>query len=237
VTNETDTFVQEVDEKLREERMTTMFKRYAPWIGGAVLAFLLGIGGWQWWKEYRINQARAHSDEYVAAQNLAREGNLDGAKEAFSALRTEGPRAYRVMAMMEYAAILTEQGDLEAALAEFDRAAEAAPDNTMRDTARLRAAFIAAEIQDFAAVQQRLQPLIEAESSFSYLARELLGVEAWEAGQTDLARTTLEGLSLAFDAPEAVRERADVALSVIGPPAEASAAPAATPAPSEGESK
>lgn len=237
MTNETDTFVHEVDEKLREERMMGMARRWGPWVGGAVVVFLLGVGGWQWWSQDRIAKARAHADEYAAAQTLVAEGNWDGAKEAFAALREEGPRAYRVMAMMEHAAILAEQGDLEEALAEFDKAAEAAPDDTMRDTARMRAAFIAAEIQDFASVQQRLQPLIDEENKFSFLARELLGIEAWEAGQTDLARTTLEGLSLALDAPQAVQERAQIALSVIGPPAEAPAPAAPTPAPSEGESK
>lgn len=237
MTNETDSFVQEVDEKMREERMVTLAKRYGVWVGGAVLAFLLGIGVWQWWSQDRIAQARAHADEFAAAQALVAESDWDGAKAAFAALREEGPRQYRVMATMEHAAILAEQGDLEAALAEFDSAAEAAPDKTMRDTARMRAAFIAAEIQDFASVQQRLQPLIDEENNFSFLARELLGIEAWEAGQLDLARSTLEGLSLAFDAPEAVRERAQIALSVIGPPAEAPAPAAPTPAPSEGESK
>lgn len=233
MTNETDTFVQEVDEKLREERMMDLAKRWGPLVGGVVLVFLLAVGGWQWWSHNRISQARAHADEYVAAQALAREGNLEGAKAAFAALRDKGPGVYRAMARMEHAALLTEEGDLEAALAEFDAAAEQASDPTMRDTARLRAAFIAAEIQDFASVQQRLQPLIESDSSFSFMARELLGVEAWEAGQTDLARTTLEGLSLALDAPQAVQERARIALSVIGP----AEAPAPTPAPAEGESK
>lgn len=236
VTNETDTFVQEVDEKLREERLKSAAKRYGPWVGGAVLAFLLGVAGWQFWTEYSLTQSRDHSDSYVAAQGLARANNLDAAKEAFAELRDQGPRPYRVMAMLEHAALLSEQGDLEASLAEFDRAAEAASDRTMRDTARLRAAFIAAEIQEFDAVRARLQPLIDSDSRLAFLARELLGVEAWEAGELDLARTTFEGLTLAFDAPDAVRERAQIALSVIGPPAEASAAPAPA-APSEGETE
>lgn len=235
MTNETDTFVQEVDEKLREERMMTMLKRYGPWVGAAVLVFLVALAAWQWWSEYTLTQSRDHSDSYVAAQELARANDLDAAKQAFADLRDDGPRPYRVMATLEHAAILAEQGDLEAALAEFDRAAEAASDPTMRDTARLRAAFIAAEIHDFEAVRGRLQPLIDSDSRLSYLARELLGVKAWEAKDLDLARSTFEGLTLAFDAPEPVRERAQIALSVIGPPAEAPAAPA--PAPSEGESK
>jgi len=235
VTNETDTFVQEVDEKMREERMTAFARKWGPWIGAGVLAVLAGIGAWQWWSEHRISQARAHADDFVAAQTLVAENDLEGAKQAFAGLREKGPRVYRNMASMEHAAVLSAQGDLEAALAEFDRVAEDVSDPIMRDSARMRAAYIAAEVQDFASLQARLEPLIAADNSFSFLARELLGVEAWEAGQLDLARSTLEGLTLAFDAPEAVRSRAEIALSVIGPAAEA--APATTPAPSEGESK
>ena len=235
MTNETDTFVQEVDEQMREARMTAFAKKWGPWIGGAVVLFLAALWGWQLWGDNRLAQARAHSDEFAAAQTLVAQNDLDAAKTAFAGLRETGPRVYRTMASMEYAAVLTAQGDLEAALTEFDRVAEAASDPILRDTARLRAAYIAAEVQDFESLQTRLQPLIAAENSFSFMARELLGVEAWEAGQLDLARTTLEGLTLAFDAPEAVRSRAEIALSVIGPAAEAPAAPA--PAPSEGESK
>jgi hypothetical protein len=140
------------------------------------------------------------------------------------------------MARLEHAAILEAEGDLEAALNEFDAAAEAARDPVMKQSAQMRAAYIAAETQDFAALQARLQPLIDSETRISFLARELLAIEAWEAGQNDLARTTLENLTLAFDAPEGVQQRAQVALSVIGPaPATPADGASEAPAPSEGE--
>jgi hypothetical protein len=143
------------------------------------------------------------------------------------------------MARMERAAILTTQGDLEAALAEFDAAAETASDPRMRETAQIRAAYIAADVQDFATLRTRLEPLIAADGRVSYLARELLAIEAWEAGELQLARDTLQELSLAFAAPDSLRQRAQVALGVIG------AAPTETPpdgamqapAPSEGENQ
>jgi hypothetical protein len=133
--------------------------------------------------------------------------------------------------------VLQAQGDLEAALTEFDAAAEKANDPIMRLSAQMRAAYIAADTADFDTLQTRLTPIIESESRFSYLARELLAMEAWEAGQNDLARDTLEALTLAFDAPEAVRQRAQVALSVIGPAPQTSADGAAAPAPSEGDNQ
>ncbi|MBY0563297.1 MAG: tetratricopeptide repeat protein [Hyphomonadaceae bacterium] len=237
MTNETDTFVQEVNEGLRQDRVLQFLRKYGPVMAGVAIVLVLGLVGWVVWTEQRQQTARAQSVEYYAALQLAAEGNLDGAKTEFARLREEGPRTYQVMARMEHAALLQEQGDLEAALAEFEAAAESANDPLMRDTALLRAAYIAAETQDFTALQQRLQPLAQSDSRLSFLARELLGVEAWEAGETQLARETFEALSLAFDAPEAVQQRAQLALAVLGPaPASASEAPAA-PAPSEGETK
>ncbi|MEZ6023311.1 MAG: tetratricopeptide repeat protein [Hyphomonadaceae bacterium] len=236
MTNETDSFVQEVDEGLRQDRVLAFFKQYGIWIGVAVGVLLLGLGAWQGWQAYRTNTARAHAEEYAQAQELAQEGNLDEAMTAFERLEGEGPGVYRAMATMERAAVLQQQGDLEGALAAFDEAAERADDPILRDTARLRAAYIAAETQDFPALRTRLEPLTESDSRLSYLARELLAVEAWEAGEMDLARSTFENLQLAFDAPQAVQQRAARALAVIGPAPESDAEGAASaPAPSEGE--
>lgn len=239
MTNETDSFVSEVDESLRQDRVLEFFKRYGVWLLGAFVVLILGIGAWQGWRAYSLAAAREHSDDYVAAQTLAREGNLDEAKAAFEELADSGPAHFRVMARMEHAAVLQAQGDLQAALTEFDAAAEQARDPVMREAAQMRAAYIAADTQDFAALQTRLQPLIDDGGRMAYLARELLAIEAWEAGNLDLARELLENLTTAFDAPEAVRQRAQVALSVVGPAPEstpADGAPAA-PAPSEGETK
>lgn len=237
MTNDTDSFVQEVDESLRQDRIVTFFQRWGVWLIGGFVAIIATVGAWQGYRAYQLNASRDHAEEYAAAQTLAREGNLDEAKAAFQRLQGEGPGVYRVMAQLEHAAVLEAQGDLQGALREFDAAAADARDPVMRETAQLRAAYIAADTQDFAALQTRLQPLIESDSRMSYLARELLAIEAWEAGQNDLARDTLQSLTLAFDAPEAVRNRAQMALSVIGPASSTSADGANAPAPSEGETK
>lgn len=237
MTNDTNSFVQEVDEKLREERLMSMLKRYGLWLLGAFAVFLLVLGGWQLWTAHTTNQARAQADNYAAAQALVASGDLDGARAAFERLSGEGPGVYRVMATMSLAGILAQQGDLQAALEKFDAAATMANDPTLRETAQLRAAYIAADTQDFQALRARLQPLIEFDSRVSFLAKELLAIEAWEAGDLELARTTMENLSLALNAPEVVRQRAQIALAVIGPAPTVSQGAAETPAPPEGESK
>lgn len=240
MTNDSETLFQEVEERVRQDRFVAMAKRWGPWVLGAFVAMLLGIGGWQAWKSVQENAAREQADAFATAQVQARSGEADAAKAAFEAMSTEGPQAYRVMAMMEHAGVLEAEGDLQAALAGFDAAAEAARDPLMKQTAQLRAAYIVADTQDFQALQTRLTPLTEADGQISFLARELLAVEAWEAGNADLARSTLNTLTLAFDAPESVRQRAQLALSVLGPgdePAAPAPAAAAPPAPTPGETK
>jgi hypothetical protein len=140
------------------------------------------------------------------------------------------------MARLEYGAVLQAQGDLTGALAAFDKAATEASDPTMRESAQLRAAYLAAETQDFDAINRRLQPMLNSHTRLSYLAQELLAVQAWKAGKMDVARNTLQNLSLAFSAPESVRQRAQQYLAVIGPaPAQpAPTTPAPAPAHAEG---
>jgi hypothetical protein len=241
----TETFVQEVDQSVREEQLLAQAKRYGPWLAGLFVLVLAALGGWQWWQQHQRDVARSQATEYAAAQQLAASGNLDGAKAAFEHLTTQGPDTYRVMARMEYAALLSVQGDLDGSIAAFDQAAAAAHDPVMKETAQLRAAYIAAETQDFEALQRRLQPLLQSHSRISYLARELLAIQAWRSGHNDIARSTLEELTLAFDAPEGVRQRAQVTLALVGrapasahpatnSPASSPARGATTPAPSEG---
>lgn len=235
MTNDSDSFIQEVDESLRQDRAMSMLRRWGPYAGVVVVVLLLAVGGWQIWSAQQVSSARHQADQFAAALEQAGNGDLDAAKTAFEGLSNTGPRAYRLMARMEHAAILQQQGDLEAALAEFDAVARDAPDDIMRGSAQMRAAYIAADSQDFEAVRTRLQPIIDRGGQVSYLAQELLGVQAWQAGQLDVARDAFETIRLAFDAPEAARRRAELALAVIGPAANAPAGPSAQS--SEGESQ
>lgn len=239
MSNETDSFIQEVDANLRQDRALTLVKRFAPWLGVLLIVFVAAAGGWQWQQGEAVKAARQQADAFAAAQSLTRAGNLEDAGAAFDQLTTEGPAVYRLMARMERAAILQQSGDLDGALAGFDAAAEAARDPIMKASAQLRAAYIAAETQDFAALRVRVQPIIDGGGPLGVLAQELLAIKAWDAGQYELSRTTFESISLAFDAPESVRQRAQYALQVLGPAPEA-ATPAETqntpaPAAAQGE--
>jgi hypothetical protein len=227
VTNQDESFFQEVEERMRQDKVMSALKKHGVWIIGAFVALLIGIAAWQGWGAWRDHQAKAQADTFLAARAHLESGDMEAASAAFEALETKGSASYRSMAIMERAAILETQGDLDGAVAQFDRAADTATDDLMADTARLRAAYIVADTQDFQALRTRLEPLTAGTGQMSFLAKELLGVEAWEAGEFALARETLDGLTLAFDAPESVRQRAGIVLALLGPAPASDAAPAA----------
>ena len=52
-----DTFLREVDEELRRERVGTFMTRYGWYIVGAAALLLAAIGGWIWWQHRQTVQA------------------------------------------------------------------------------------------------------------------------------------------------------------------------------------
>ena len=46
MTNDTDSFVQEVDESLRQDRFVDLLKKWGPWLLGAFVLIIAGVAFW-----------------------------------------------------------------------------------------------------------------------------------------------------------------------------------------------
>lgn len=229
----------EVEENIRQERFAQLFKRYGLLALLVVVLVLAGVGGWQAYEYWQRQQAASFGEELDAGTELLAKNDLAGAEAKFTALIAKASPGYKAAALMERAGARVAQGDNENALKDLDEAVKVAPEPTMKDLARLKAALVAADFQDFKTLEPRLTKMIEDAGPFQFQARELLGMEALEAGEPEKAREQFDFLTLALEAPEGVRERAGVALAVIGPkPQAATAEPADAPAaPAAGEKK
>lgn len=228
----TDAF-EEVEEKIREERLASLWKKAAPWLIGGFAAILAGVGGYEAWKHFSAQASAALTVELRDAQALADKGDFKAAEAAFAAVAKKASGGVRQVALMQQAGAQVGQGELQDAISTFDAAAAAfdgAPET--RDAARLKAAYLAADSQELKVVEPRIRTLIDGGGPYALLARELLAMEALEAGELEKARIELDVIVLALDAPEGVRQRAQSALALIGPKAvPAAAAPAASAAP------
>ena len=237
---------EEVEEKLREDKLQVWWSKYGMVAIGAAVGLVLFVGLYSVFTSWRASENANAGARFAAIQEQALTDPA-AAQTALVDFQKSAHSGYKALAEMERAGILQSQGDLKGATAAFDNATKLATHPVVKQSAQLRAAYLAAETDTFTALEARLQPLIDSRGAFSYLARELLGVEAYEAGQIERARTEFSYLETALDAPSGVRQRAQSFITVLGPPpvgaglvapAPDVTLPAATPAPAQtGEKK
>jgi hypothetical protein len=220
---------EEVEEDLRRERYSNFFKKYGLWLLGGLVLILAAVGGYEWYQSHSLKNAGVYADKLSEGQKLLESREFAAADTFLSDVAKSAPPAYKSAALTLAATAKLEQNDLQGALTKLDAAADAARDPLLKDAARLKAAYVAADLQDFKAIEPRLEKMIKDAGPFSFQARELLGAEAFEAGELAKAREQFTFLASALDSPEGVRQRARGALAVIGP--EDKAAPAPTGAP------
>jgi hypothetical protein len=228
---------EEVEERLREERMENLWKRAWPWLLGALLLLLASVGGWQIWDAQQKKAAGIAGAALMDGQEKLQSGDLAGAKAIFEGILKSAPAGYRAAATMELGAVAVGEGNLETAVARFEDAARLFRAPEMKDLALLKAAYAAADKADGKAMEIRLKSLIEGTGPYSSLAQELLAAEYWDDKNIDRARDLFTELAQSPSASQGVKERASRALQVIGPkpevapPAPTGAGPLAPAAP------
>lgn len=178
----------EVSEDLRREQLRQLWKRFGKYIIGAAVLIVVIVAGYQIVQSIQQGQQQDSGDRYQAAFDLYRNGDLDGAAAAFIDLTEDGYGDYPSLAMMALANIRSEQGDTAAAVEAFDRVAtdEGAPVE-LRDSAKLRAAFLLVDTASLADIQSRLSEFTDAGNPYRVLALEAMALSAIAAAEYDQA--------------------------------------------------
>ncbi|WP_421853304.1 tetratricopeptide repeat protein [Oricola sp.] len=211
-----DSFIREVEEELRSDRLRNLWERFGILIIAAAVAVVLVTAGYQGYNYYTQNRASASGDRFLAALNDAREGDTEAALSALQALEREGHGAYPVLARMRAATLLQQQGDADGAVAAFDAvAAETSAPDVIRDMARLRAAYILLDTGGRADVAQRAEPLAADNNPVRHSAREVLGLAAWKEGRLSDARILFQQIVDDTAAPRNIVQRASMMLELI----------------------
>ena len=197
----------EIDEELRQEKLGKLWDRWGVVVLAAAVAVVLAVAGWRFWEHRRMLEARAEGDAFVAAARLAADGDDKGAETALLALAKTSSGGYPVLSALRAAAARAAAGETAAAVAAFDAvaAAKTTPPR-LAEVARLRAAYLAVDIEDRSAVEARATPLAVAGSPWRGQAREVLALAAWKAGDRTAIETRLAEIE---GDPETTRDLAD----------------------------
>ncbi len=210
--SETDSFIEEVSEEVRRDRLYGYLRRYG-WI--AVLIVVVLVGGAAW-REYSNAQARAAAEARGDAILAAVEAESPGARAAALAAVPDAGPAEPVVALFE-AAAAAEADDIPAAAAAYQTIeANADLPARYRHLATLKRVILQAGELDPAARIAAMGPLSAPGAPYRVLAEEQIALAEIETGETEAAITRLRALLQDTEATAGLRQRARQLIVSLG---------------------
>ena len=205
----------EIEQEVRREEALKLWTKYQiPLIALAVL-IVAATAAWRFWENGQRKQAEAAGARYEAAMKLAASGKTAEALKGFDSLVESGPAGYALLSKLQ-AARVESSSDPKGALKLYDGiAADRAAPPSIRDVARLRAAYVAVDGTDQKAIQRRLEPLAAPGYPFHALARELLGLQALKQKDYRAAGHWFDSVVADPQAPAPTRARAEAFLGLV----------------------
>lgn len=210
--NENDSFIDEVTEDLRRDRLFGMFRRYG-WIAMAVILLIVAGAAW---REYSRAQDRAAAQAFGDAVLTAQTAEDPAA--ALADLDAEGGSGRKALAGVLQANALAEAGDAAAAAERLNAVAQgpAAKDVVMRDLALLKTVLVQGEAMDPAARDQVLAQLAQPGAPFELLALEQQAVALVGAGRPEDAVTLIRQIQQKDGLSEPLRRRLSELMITLG---------------------
>ncbi|WP_417684099.1 tetratricopeptide repeat protein [Roseibium sp.] len=205
----------EVDEDIRQEKYRRLWDRFGPWLIAVAVLIVVGTGGYRGWLHWQETKSQAAGDTFFDAVRLSEAGDSAAAEARFAEL-ADATGGYPAIAHLRKAADLVRDERTTEALAAFDDISrDSSVDAGLRDIASLRAAYIAVDTEDYAAVADRAEGLTGENAPFRSAAREILAVAAWKAGDIETARTWIAALNDDPATPTDVAQRVSILTQVI----------------------
>ena len=211
--SETDSFIDEVTEEVRRDRLFGLMRRYG-WI--AVLAVLLIVGGAAYREYSRASDqsaARSLGDALLAALDTE---DTDARSSALSQIQTQSSEAAAIVALLQ-AGVFADQ----------DRGAEIVTllqpivddqdlSQDYRDLANFKQLLHAAESLDAAQLRAGFQTLAEPGKPLRVLAEEQLALLDLQEGDQDAAINRLTALLDDADLTQNLQQRTRQLLIALG---------------------
>ncbi len=207
--SQTDSFIEEVSEEVRRDRLFGFFKKYA-WAFAAIVILIVGGAALnEYLKGKSQRDAEATGEAFRAALDAA-------TADAFVPLaETDAPSA--VIAKMDEAAILFTQSDVEGAAALLDSiASDSKTPALYRDLALLKLVMVNGQNMPEAELFDVLDRLAADGAPFRLLAMEQRAIANLRKGDAEAAMADLVVILLDQNATQGLRNRVQQLTIAIG---------------------
>jgi len=218
-----ESFIREVDDEYRREKLGNFWSRYGRWLLVGIGALLIGVAAYLYWRNMRAEQADARAAAFSTALGQVRGGGAVKADAALTELSKAPEPGYRALALLEQAGAAAASDPAKAARMYDAAAANSDLAQPFRDLALLKSTQLQFDRLTPAQTIARLRPLALPGNPWFGTAGELTALAHMRAGQPDLARPLLSALVKDESVPTSIRGRAQQLLSSIAVPAIGSA--------------
>lgn len=226
MTDDDSSFLREVEQEVRRERLMKMVDKYGVPVLVVVGALILGTGGYFLYQNSVREAAERDGNTYLVAERLLRGDKKAGGKKDLERLARDGSGAYVPLAKMRLAALALDAGKRDEARKLFaEAAASDALDATLRSHAQMQVIALDIDKLDFTQAKNRLSKFLDDQSPWRHSAREMLALVAIREAKFDDARQILTQLLADQDAPRSIRQRVQVLMGLATPPAPAAGSP------------
>ena len=210
--SQSDSFIDEVTEEVRRERLFGYFRRWA-WLAVLLVVLIVGLASWNEWRKSReVEQARAFGDAVVEAL-----GAEDAAARAAALARidAEGGRSAVVNMLAAAEGLGTQAADPDPA-ALVAEAGGAADQPRWNDLARLKLILLEADSLSAQERIEQLEPLTAAGAPYRLLALEATALARVEMGAPDVALAIFRDILADGEVTEGLRGRASQMIVALG---------------------
>lgn len=216
--SDTDSFIEEVSEEVRRDRLFLLFRRYG-WIPAVLVVVLVGAAAYnEWSKAQTIAAAQDRGDAIFAAMQVT---DADARKTALENLKIDG-NAQAIVGLLTASAAV-EADDPAATVAALKTVADDATLPALyRDLARMKLVLATAGETPPAQRIEDLQPLTTAGGPFRVLAEEQIALAEVEMGEVFAALDRLRALQNDTETTAGLRRRVTQLIVALGGEAEAS---------------
>jgi hypothetical protein len=211
-----DSFIREVNEELRSDKLRFIWRRFGRVIIALAVLVVLGTAAYSGYRYWAGNQASDTGDKFIAALALADQNKTDDALAALTAIEKDGHGSYPLLAQMRAASLQAQKGDKAGAIAAFTAIGkDSSAPPVIQDAARIRAGFLLVETGTYEQVSAAVEEMAVPSNSFRGSAREVLGLAAYKAGNFAKAREWYQAIADDAQSPRNIANRAQMMLDII----------------------
>jgi len=224
----TETFVREVDEDLRRDRIRDFFKENGTWLVLGLILFLAASGGIIWYQQYRAQRAEKHVEQLAEIYKNIGVGNTSKVPQQLDDLSSADSKAVRASALFTRAAFALQQNDEKLAIATFKKIADdsSLPD-AYRNAALLRQTALEFDQLQPQQVVARLAPLTKTGDPWFGSAGEMTALAIIKEGKNKEAGQLFASIAKDKTVPDSIRNRAIQISGSLGADAGAALGPQA----------